>query len=167
MPIKELAQCSFQRCYLITRVVIEANIETIPYRCFADCNNMIYIEIPSSVHTLGRVAISFYNNINLTNSVSQNTHVVIFKKNSRLKTVGSNAFEYAKQVSLIFESKVNANVDVLLFNHVEKANIYCRKFMRFGNYTSVDACTLPSSNCFLSPYSLFFSILVMISESEK
>lgn len=164
LPITRLAGYAFQRCYLITSVIILANIEIIPFRCFADCSSMSYIEIPSSVHTLEGVAISFYNHTNSANQVAQLKHTAIFKRNSKLKTIDHNVFEYVKQVSLIFQSSVDVDIDKSVFDHVEKIIITCHDNMRFGNFYFKGSGTLNNNRCFIYMYNALLSVLIMLND---
>lgn len=101
---------------------------------------MLSIEIPPSVHTLGNEAITFFNLSSQFRSV--NCHLVIFKRHSKLRMIENYTFQYAKQVSLIFESKVNPNVILPIFHEVGTVYIYCNSLIKIGNYSSV-----PVDNC--------------------
>lgn len=162
LPITEFADSAFSRCFKITKVIIKAQIETIPFRCFADCFNLIYIEVPPSVKVIKESAIMFYNFTNYGDHASQNSHIILFQRNSKLTQIVKYNFRNALKISLIFETKVIPTVEAPIFSDVQNIDIYCHKPMQILNYKSLtfDPCTV---NCIqYGTTSLQFYIYVFI-----
>lgn len=52
----KLGKAAFEKCPLLTSVVLEEGVGTIPERAFADCVNLRSLRIPDTVKTIGRSA---------------------------------------------------------------------------------------------------------------
>ena len=73
---------AFQLCSSLASLTIGEKVKTIGDYAFADCPSLVSVNIPNSVSTIGQGA--FYLCTNLAN--------VTFEQDSKLKTIGINAF---------------------------------------------------------------------------
>lgn len=145
LPILGFAQFAFSRCYLLTKLIIQANIDVIAYRAFCDCYNLKNIEIPASLTTIESCGIHFYNFTAATNSqsyISDSSCTITFKKGFQLTTLKNEVFGYIKNLTLIFESEADSPIDVVdvsTFANVSHISVYTSfvqigRFLFFGKY---------------------------------
>lgn len=133
LPITELAENAFFRCILVTNLTIKANIKVIPRGCFGDCYNLNHINIPASVETIDIRGLMFFNISGLYyDTVGSCT--VIFRKGSKLRSLGQEAFAYKSQVILFFETPVSCILGKDAFKSVQELLIYSVYPMKLGNY---------------------------------
>lgn len=160
LPIVNLSKGAFARCPKIKKVIILANIEIIPLRCFADCLNLLYIEIPSSVKSIGPDAIQYYN---LSQPNQSTIHsIVVFRSGSMLTSIAGYNFAYVAKVTLIFESPVIIKENSFRFMHTNKVLLFCNKPMKLGSIQSViiDQSTI-NCNCSII-FSMKYNILLYV-----
>lgn len=140
IPIANFSKAAFSRCTELKKVIILANIETIPERCFADCRNLLYIEIPSSVKSLGENAIQFYNISQPNQSTIHST--VLFCSGSQLTSISRDNFAYVSKVTIVFQSKVNLETNSYHFTNTSRVVLYCNEPMQLGSVQSLtfDLC---------------------------
>ncbi|EAY11411.1 hypothetical protein TVAG_418480 [Trichomonas vaginalis G3] len=101
LPITNLSQDGFYRCYLLTRLTIKANIKVIPAGCFADCYSLTHIDIPPSVEIIEKRGLMFWNItgalINESLHFTNSTSTVIFQHGSKLHTLEPEIFGYIEK----------------------------------------------------------------------
>lgn len=169
LPMLGFAQFAFARCYLITKLVIQAKIDVIGYRAFSDCYNLVDIEIPASVQTIEKCGIHFWNftayAINL-NSISNSYCAITFKKGSKLTSMKDEVFGYIKNLKLIFESDVKSSIQTVngtTFICVSSVSVIGNlvqigQFLFTGKYKVVELRTV----CGETFYTNFLSIGIFI-----
>lgn len=141
LPITELAEDAFYRCYLLTKLTIKADIKVIPRGCFADCYNLNYIDLPNSIETIQERGIMFWNvsgtDIDRSLFFSHGSCTVRFRRGSKLNVLGPQVFAYKSQVVLFFETPVHCSVDEKTFKAAEDVLIYSVYLMKLGNYSVI------------------------------
>lgn len=165
LPVKGFANGAFSRCYELTKVIILANIEEITYRCFADCCNLKYLEIPSSVKSIDKLAIHYFN-VSSDNRQAQMHAYVVFQSDSQLEKIDNDNFDFVDKLTIIFESRVNIHTNSILYELTNKVYLFCNKPMKLGKLSSItfDPCSL---NCQINAiyyirYALALQILITL-----
>ena len=93
--ITYLGTGAFQGCDALTSVSFNntTGITTIPERCFYDCHNLMYTELPESILTIDKYTFGNTTNINkiLVNNVNNERNAVVVP--NTLLTIANGAFE--------------------------------------------------------------------------
>ena len=98
--VKTIGDSAFLGCSSLETVTLEEGIQTIGAQAFANCSKITNLVIPASVETIGQLAFAF--------DIALKT--VYFKPSSKLKTVGSVAFNRCDNLeSIYYEENNNVN----------------------------------------------------------
>lgn len=98
--VTTIGEAAFLNCSSLETVTLEEGIQTIGKQAFANCSKITNLVIPASVETIGQLAFAF--------DIALKT--VYFKPSSKLKTVGSVAFNGCDNLeSIYYEENNNVN----------------------------------------------------------
>ena len=98
--VTTIGEAAFLNCSSLETVTLEEGIQTIGKQAFANCSKITNLVIPVSVETIGQLAFAF--------DIALKT--VYFKPSSKLKTVGSVAFNGCDNLeSIYYEGNNNVN----------------------------------------------------------
>lgn len=98
--VTTIGEAAFLNCSSLETVTLEEGIQTIGTQAFANCSKITNLVIPASVETIGQLAFAF----------DKALKTVYFMPNSKLKTVGSVAFNRCDNLeSIYYEGNNNVN----------------------------------------------------------
>lgn len=98
--VKTIGEAAFLNCSSLETVKLEEGIQTIGAQAFANCSKITNLVIPASVETIGQLAFAF----------DKALKTVYFMPSSKLKTVGSVAFNRCDNLeSIYYEENNNVN----------------------------------------------------------
>ena len=98
--VTTIGEAAFLNCSSLETVTLEEGIQTIGTQAFANCSKITNLVIPASVETIGQLAFAF----------DKALKTVYFMPSSKLKTVGSVAFNRCDNLeSIYYEENNNVN----------------------------------------------------------
>ena len=161
MKVLRIGQHAFSRCYRLTHVFIKAQIESIGYSAFVYCNNLVSINIPSSVKEIKRSAIGLGEPDNANYSTEFDFLFLYIEANSQLKTLEFNSICCKKNITVYYcgthdVSGPDTNDGI----KAKYLQIYSPISVKFGHVMttqSVVSCipqTYPQFSCANPPYRL-------------
>ena len=132
--ITEIGRCAFQNQGQLATVTIKAKITQINNDAFHYCVSLVFINIPSSVTYIAKLAISCVTSSDATASGILN---VLFDYPSSIKTIGEFGFERKTNVVVYFGGAQAPSISQYLFYHSSSVVIYSPKSIKFGSYNTI------------------------------
>ena len=131
----------------LRKVKIQASIIAINRGAFANCPNLEYINIPSSLTFLYDNAIQCYN----AGNPSPGVLTVAFDFDSQIQLIGRQLFSYKEFIHIYICDKISPIVKSYVFNSTE-VTIYSTSSFSLNNITTtLTYCCAPNILCSIIP----------------
>ena len=164
--IKYIGSYAFDRDTNLYSVTIKADIIAFKTHAFGNCPNLVYINIPSTVETIGSNAIQCYNS---NEQLRKGTLVVSFDFNPRLKSIGRQVFSFKEFTHIYLCEKISPEIDPTLFTST-KATVFAPTSFSFQSIeTTLTSTCMPNQHKQISCYrihrpnsNLFISLFIIL-----
>ena len=142
-PIHYIGKRSFNFNRKLRSVKILARIEAIHFGAFANCNELEYINIPSTLTYLYDSSIQCFNH----GKPSLGLLTVAFEIDSHIQYIGRQLFSYKQYTHIYICQNMNPIYGEYLF-HDTIATVYSTSSFLFGNIqTTLTYCCSPKVKC--------------------
>ena len=127
----------------LRKVTILASIIAIHHHAFANCNNLEYINIPSSCKYLYSNAIQCHK----SDEKSPGTLTVLFEINSNIQYIGRQLFSYKEFTHIYMCQQISPTIDQYVF-HNTSVTIFSTSLFALNNInTTLTYCCSPKIEC--------------------
>ena len=167
IPVDYIGMYAFYQCQEIIEVKIEARLKAINYCAFFGCQNLKYINIPSTCRSLGGSALD--GRLDPTDILGTGPLAIIFEPYSTLNYFGQAAISNFKKITIYIFNEISATCDKYFLFNVPPSDlkIYSKSsFNICGFSTSHFPSRIQSCNiCFHLHFSTFTSLFLMFKIS--
>lgn len=144
VEIKAIGSYTFYQCLIIEECIIEARINTIYRWAFQGCQNLRYINIPSSVLYLKNAAIDGRNN----NTYGVGPITIYFERKSKLMEIENAGISNFDIINVFLYDKINPTNSTHMFGNVKNLTIYSRYSYKFCGFQTLRSPVM--NQCFNS-----------------
>ena len=147
--IKFIGACAFTQNYVLTFVKINARIEAIHSHGFANCPNLQYINIPSTLKIIYSNGIQCWEFSQL-GSLRKGTLIVAFEYDSQLQEISDQVFSFKEFLNIYICNEINPKINGEIFK-MTTVRIYSTNKFSFNGIPATLSYTCSPSYIICTP----------------